>query len=314
MRNLIQFLLRSSNFLIFLILEVVAFILICTCNEYHHSAVLSGANRIAAGTNNLKTSIEEYFNLRSENAILAEENARLKEKISKRAYPAVLAGLVLIAAYIQVNMVFGVEINIPDILLATLLIITTVFLVDYLTKIPEFCIVSVILVLVGAFIAWCCKEDVLLFIKSDKRIWIFGLMALVGIAVVPLFIIPTRSAGKTRWSITAESQECSDEINGILNETMSVSGQLLIKLLGDFIFKKESMGGGDIKLMFIFGLVLGPLNAISTIFIASFIALPISIIILKLKNSHEIPFGPFLSLGALILLFSGFNIIDLFVI
>ena len=107
----------------------------------------------------------------------------LKEKISKRAYPAVLAGLVLIAAYIQVNMVFGVEINIPDILLATLLIITAVFLVDYLTKIPEFCIVSVILVLVGAFIAWCCKEDVLLFIKSDKRIWIFGLMALVGIVL-----------------------------------------------------------------------------------------------------------------------------------
>lgn len=57
-------------------------------------------------------------------------------------------------------------------------------------------------------------------------------MALVGIAVIPLFIIPTRSAGKTRWSITAESQACSDEINGILNETMSVSGQLLVKLFG----------------------------------------------------------------------------------
>ncbi|MDD6059488.1 MAG: ABC transporter ATP-binding protein [Ruminococcus sp.] len=57
-------------------------------------------------------------------------------------------------------------------------------------------------------------------------------MALVGIAVIPLFIIPTRSAGKTRWAITAESQECSDEINGILNETMSVSGQLLVKLFG----------------------------------------------------------------------------------
>lgn len=57
-------------------------------------------------------------------------------------------------------------------------------------------------------------------------------MAIVGIAVIPLFIIPTRSAGKTRWSITAESQACSDEINGILNETMSVSGQLLVKLFG----------------------------------------------------------------------------------
>lgn len=81
MRNLIQFLLRSSNFLIFMILEVVAFILICTCNEYQHSAVLSSANRIAAGTNSFKTSIEEYFYLRSENAILAEENARLKSEL-----------------------------------------------------------------------------------------------------------------------------------------------------------------------------------------------------------------------------------------
>ena len=62
-----------------------------------------------------------------------------------------------------------------------------------------------------------------------RQNWI---MALVGIAVIPLFVIPTRSAGKTRWSITTESQACSDEINGILNETMSVSGQLLVKLFG----------------------------------------------------------------------------------
>ncbi len=58
------------------------------------------------------------------------------------------------------------------------------------------------------------------------------LLAVVGIVVIPLFVIPTRSAGKTRWSITNESQECSDEMNGILNETMSVSGQLLVKLFG----------------------------------------------------------------------------------
>ncbi len=62
-----------------------------------------------------------------------------------------------------------------------------------------------------------------------QQSWI---LAIVGIAVIPLFVIPTRSAGKTRWSITNESQACSDEINGILNETMSVSGQLLVKLFG----------------------------------------------------------------------------------
>ncbi|MBQ8961164.1 MAG: ABC transporter ATP-binding protein [Ruminococcus sp.] len=63
------------------------------------------------------------------------------------------------------------------------------------------------------------------------------LLALLGVVIVPLFTIPTRTAGKTRWTITRESQACSDEINSILNETMSVSGQLLVKLFG--MEKKE---------------------------------------------------------------------------
>lgn len=58
------------------------------------------------------------------------------------------------------------------------------------------------------------------------------ILALVGVLVIPLFTIPTRWAGKTRWTLTREAQECNDEINGILNETLSVSGQLLVKLFG----------------------------------------------------------------------------------
>ena len=57
-------------------------------------------------------------------------------------------------------------------------------------------------------------------------------LATVGVLVIPLFTIPTRWAGKTRWTLTREAQECNDEINGILNETLSVSGQLLVKLFG----------------------------------------------------------------------------------
>ncbi len=66
------------------------------------------------------------------------------------------------------------------------------------------------------------------------------ILALVGIAVIPLFTIPTRWAGKTRWTLTREAQECNDEINGILNETLSVSGQLLVKLFGreEYEFEK----------------------------------------------------------------------------
>ena len=58
------------------------------------------------------------------------------------------------------------------------------------------------------------------------------ILALVGMAIIPLFVIPTRLAGKTRWELTRDAQECNDEINGILNETLSVSGQLLVKLFG----------------------------------------------------------------------------------
>lgn len=60
-----------------------------------------------------------------------------------------------------------------------------------------------------------------------KENWI---LAGVGVLVIPLFTIPTRWAGKTRWELTQDAQECNDEINGILNETLSVSGQLLVKL------------------------------------------------------------------------------------
>ncbi len=58
------------------------------------------------------------------------------------------------------------------------------------------------------------------------------ILAVLGIIIIPLFVLPTRKAGKTRWTLTREAQSCSDEVNGILNETLSVSGQLLVKLFG----------------------------------------------------------------------------------
>ena len=64
-------------------------------------------------------------------------------------------------------------------------------------------------------------------IAMYQKNWI---LATIGIIIVPLFTIPTRAAGRTRWSLTREAQACNDEINGILNETMSVSGQTLVKL------------------------------------------------------------------------------------
>ena len=91
-------------------------------------------------------------------------------------------------------------------------------------------------------------------------------------------------------------------ISSLINGLIAFVAMYLLKTLGDFMFKKESMGGGDIKLMFIFGLVLGAPLAIISIFIGSLVGLPISLILLSKNSEHIVPFGPYLSIGAIIIL------------
>ena len=55
-------------------------------------------------------------------------------------------------------------------------------------------------------------------------------LALVGIVVIPLLILPTRQVGRKRYRILTESQAKNDEMNQLINETLSVSGSLLVKL------------------------------------------------------------------------------------
>ena len=104
-------------------------------------------------------------------------------------------------------------------------------------------------------------------------------------------------------------------INGInaalyslLNGLLAFLTMFILKKFGDFLFKKESMGGGDIKLLFIFGMVLSYPIAILSIFVGSLIGLPIALLILYKEKDHVIPFGPFLAAGATLLLLLQFNL------
>ncbi len=75
----------------------------------------------------------------------------------------------------------------------------------------------------------------------------------------------------------------------------------VIKLIGDKLFKRESMGGGDIKLLFLFGLVVGFSLSICDIFLATFIAFPVALFMLFRRKDNMIPFGPFLAMGAILI-------------
>ena len=85
----------------------------------------------------------------------------------------------------------------------------------------------------------------------------------------------------------------------------------LIKRLGDIMFKQESLGGGDIKLMFLVGLVIGYPMSVCNIFFATFIAFPIALYLLISKKDNIIPFGPFLSMAAIILYIWGLTFTDI---
>lgn len=91
-------------------------------------------------------------------------------------------------------------------------------------------------------------------------------------------------------------------------------GFLLFLLLA--IVSKGGMGGGDIKLMAVIGLVLGFSGTLLTIFLSSFLGAVFGIIGLlsgKLKRKHPIPFGPFIALGAIISYFYYDPILDWYI-
>ena len=73
----------------------------------------------------------------------------------------------------------------------------------------------------------------------------------------------------------------------------------------------ESMGGGDVKLLAMIGAFMGWQMALLTFFLAPFLGIVIGVINLVSKKDHTIPYGPFLSIAALVVLFWADKIISL---
>ena len=94
-----------------------------------------------------------------------------------------------------------------------------------------------------------------------------------------------------------------DSLIGIL---IGGGSLFLVATLYQWLFKREGMGGGDIKLLAMIGAFLGWKAVILTILLSSLIGSITGITIMVLKGKdfkYAIPFGPFLSLGAVIALF-----------
>lgn len=88
----------------------------------------------------------------------------------------------------------------------------------------------------------------------------------------------------------------------LLNGLIMFIFMYLIMKIGNFIFKQESLGGGDIKLLFVLGMTMPFILSLLGISLACALALPVACYLYFKKNDKAVPFGPFL-IGAFLILF-----------
>ena len=98
-------------------------------------------------------------------------------------------------------------------------------------------------------------------------------------------------------------------LTSLIGAALGFGVLLAVGVLGEWVFKKPAMGGGDIKMMAMVGAFLGPAGAMLTIFLGA-LAGTIVFAPLSLKTKKEVPFGVFLGLGAAIAFLFGEALVD----
>jgi rod shape-determining protein MreC len=93
MRNLLNFLTRYNNLIVFLLLEAVAIYFLTTSNSYHSSVFLGSVRSVTAKIEKRAGAVTDYLQLRDKNHVLAIENLRLREELEMAVSQLALAGM-----------------------------------------------------------------------------------------------------------------------------------------------------------------------------------------------------------------------------
>lgn len=97
-------------------------------------------------------------------------------------------------------------------------------------------------------------------------------------------------------------------VDMLLGGVVGIGMLVLMGLIGSLLFRKPTLGMGDIKLAGMIGLYIGPHHTLGMFILGVFIGAlsgGMLIILGKRKWGQKIPFGPYLAVGALISLFWG---------
>ena len=95
-------------------------------------------------------------------------------------------------------------------------------------------------------------------------------------------------------------------LNSFLGFLTGGGSLLIVAIIGKWIFGKDAMGGGDIKIMAGVGAFIGWDKVLFAIFIACFLGSIVGIFMMlskKIGKRQEIPFGPYLAISSFAVLF-----------
>ncbi len=158
----------------------------------------------------------------------------------------------------------------------------------------------VLMMLVAGLLIVASAVDVEWLIIPDEVSY-FGILG----GLLAGFLLPALHRGSAPYH-TFESLTGMAHVDGLLASLIGLlSGGLLVlaaALVGAVIFRREAMGFGDVKLMAMLGAFFGWKVVVAAFFLSPFIGLLYGIPLLIFSDEHVMPYGPFLSIGALLAL------------
>lgn len=146
------------------------------------------------------------------------------------------------------------------------------------------------------FLAVIVASLVIIIFVSDSRYMIINDSPLI-VSAILIFLI--------KWYVLGITSALISLISGLVIFGVAY----LLRLFGYLAFKQEALGGGDIKLSFIAGMLVGIKLGIVYIVLASFLAFPYAIYVTLKNKDNMLPFGPFL-VSSLFIVFLNMNTLN----
>ena len=143
------------------------------------------------------------------------------------------------------------------------------------------------------------------YVIPESIIFVFVASFLFAICIIDYkyYIIPFQISLTIIFILLPYIIFFSNTIYHIYGMLIGLSYLLFIFLITWLIIKKQPIGFGDIQLIILLGLWLGPLKILLTIFIAAFSGIIYWLLLIIIKgytSNRKLPFGTFLSISAII--------------